>query len=229
MLNAPTTAAPGPPTAANPAGGAATASAASTRAANRRLGLIAFSLALLTIGALVIWWYAGLRNRFFPDNFGVVEPGRIFRSAQIHPRILRQTLAENHIAVILDLAHETTPEAQAEQTIAADMGIEQHHWTLSGNGTGNPAIYTEALEQIIRCTREGKPVLVHCQSGSQRTSGVIAAYRILVEHWSKDDAFAEAKRFHHRPSSNPLLFPYVEEHLSQWKSELERDHFLPPP
>jgi tyrosine-protein phosphatase SIW14 len=39
-----------------------------------------------------------------------------------------------------------------------------------------------------------KPVLVHCQQGADRTGVVIAAYRVIVQGWSKDEAVAELKK-----------------------------------
>ena len=39
-----------------------------------------------------------------------------------------------------------------------------------------------------------KPVLVHCQRGADRTGVVIAAYRVVVQGWSKDEAIAELKK-----------------------------------
>ncbi len=39
-----------------------------------------------------------------------------------------------------------------------------------------------------------KPVLVHCLQGSDRTGVVIAAYRILVDGWSRKQAIAEMKQ-----------------------------------
>lgn len=189
---------------------------------------LAIAVAIALAAALTIWWFAGLRNQFFPDNFGVVEPGRIYRSAQISRRILRKTLEENHIGVIIDLSRETTPDAIAEKQIAAEMNIPHlHNFRLGGDGTGDPQSYPDAIKAIIEANRQGKAVLVHCQSGAQRTGGVIAAYRILVQGRSKEEAFAEAKRFHHHPHGNPLLFPFVEEHLPQWKAELQAEHLLP--
>lgn len=187
-------------------------------------GIIVLALGL----GLTIWWYAGLRNRFYPDNFGVVEPGRIYRSAQISRYVLRKTLSQNHIGLIIDLAHESTPDALAERQIAQEMGIERiDTFHLGGDGLGDPNSYPLAIEAIVRANRKDKAVLVHCSSGAQRTGGVIATYRILVEGRSEADAFAEAQRFHHSPHSNPLLFPFVEKHLPQWKAQLIAEHVLP--
>jgi protein tyrosine/serine phosphatase len=35
------------------------------------------------------------------------------------------------------------------------------------------------------------PVLVHCHHGSDRTGGLCAAYRIIVQDWTKKDAIQE--------------------------------------
>lgn len=53
-------------------------------------------------------------------------------------------------------------------------------------------------DQIVRALRAiqagPKPVLVHCQQGADRTGVVIAAYRVVVQGWTKDEAIAELKK-----------------------------------
>ncbi len=39
-----------------------------------------------------------------------------------------------------------------------------------------------------------QPVLVHCQHGADRTGVMIAAYRVVVQDWSKEDAIREMQR-----------------------------------
>jgi len=39
------------------------------------------------------------------------------------------------------------------------------------------------------------PVFVHCRRGADRTGTAIACYRIMHDHWSKQQALAEAKTF----------------------------------
>jgi protein tyrosine phosphatase (PTP) superfamily phosphohydrolase (DUF442 family) len=38
-----------------------------------------------------------------------------------------------------------------------------------------------------------QPMLVHCKHGADRTGTMVAAYRIVVQGWSKEDALAEMK------------------------------------
>ncbi|WP_405604904.1 dual specificity protein phosphatase family protein [Polaribacter sp. Asnod1-A03] len=52
----------------------------------------------------------------------------------------------------------------------------------------------KTIIQSLKIIKEAKqPVLVHCWHGSDRTGTVIAAYRIVIENWSKEDAIAEFK------------------------------------
>jgi tyrosine-protein phosphatase SIW14 len=42
---------------------------------------------------------------------------------------------------------------------------------------------------------ENQPVFVHCQQGSDRTGYAVAAYRMVEQGWSADDAIAEMHHF----------------------------------
>jgi len=51
-------------------------------------------------------------------------------------------------------------------------------------------------EDIVRFLRvvtdpANAPVFVHCQHGSDRTGVAVAAYRIVVQGWTKEEAIAE--------------------------------------
>lgn len=192
----------------------------------KRSGRFGFSLILIIALAcgVIGWWYAGLRNWFEPVNFGIVEPGRIYRSGQISSHVIRNALEQNHVGLILSLSGEESPDADAEKSAAAELGVNRIYLAgLAGDGIGDPNVYPKALEKILRANQDGKAVLVHCQSGAQRTGGVIAAYRILVEGEPPDQAFAEMRKYGHDPKHNPKLIPFILEHLPEWKQQLARD------
>ena len=48
-----------------------------------------------------------------------------------------------------------------------------------------------ALKALI--DPENQPVLLHCRHGADRTGTVIAAYRMIVEDWSAEDAIEEMR------------------------------------
>ncbi len=63
---------------------------------------------------------------------------------------------------------------------------------------------------------EMTPALVHCLHGSDRTGAMCAAYRIVVEGWSKEEAIREMKSGgygHHK----------IWIHLESWIDELDVD------
>ncbi|WP_047245256.1 dual specificity protein phosphatase family protein [Maribacter thermophilus] len=57
-----------------------------------------------------------------------------------------------------------------------------------------------------------KPVLVHCWHGSDRTGAIVAAYRIVFDNWSKEQAIAEftEDRFGYHQGRFPNLITLLE-------------------
>lgn len=67
-------------------------------------------------------------------------------------------------------------------------------------------VFAPSYDSVVRALRvmndpSRQPVFVHCQHGSDRTGVVLAAYRMAVEGWSKDEAVREmvdgGYGFHH--------------------------------
>lgn len=60
----------------------------------------------------------------------------------------------------------------------------------------NAGDFTE--DHVLRALRaiqdSPKPVLVHCEQGADRAGVVSAAYRIVFQDWTKDEAIAELKK-----------------------------------
>jgi protein tyrosine/serine phosphatase len=173
-------------------------------------------VALVVGGAGV--WFGKARLDVYPDNLGVVEPGVLYRSADLTPAATKRVRDEYHIRTIVDLGAfdaGSADERVAAETAAA-LGIERHVFRLEGDGTGNPNAYVQALRVI---TDPGKqPVLVHCAAGAQRTSGCVILYRNLVQGVRFDAAYDEAKGYRHSPAKNPRLRPY----LTQWTDQINR-------
>ena len=63
-------------------------------------------------------------------------------------------------------------------------------------------------------------VLVHCAAGTQRTGGVVASYRMLVQGISPDQAALEMKKYGWRHKKNPTLVPFINQHLSELEISL---------
>jgi protein tyrosine/serine phosphatase len=78
-------------------------------------------------------------------------------------------------------------EFHSDDDDIADKRLVLHRVKMrTGNITEQQII--ESL-RIIK-NRRG-PILIHCWHGSDRTGVIIAAYRVIFNHWSKSDALDE--------------------------------------
>lgn len=69
-----------------------------------------------------------------------------------------------------------------------------------------------------------KPVLIHCWHGSDRTGIVTAAYRIIFENWTKEDAIAEFRQpaFGYHEKWYPHLLDILKNlNIARLKAELD--------
>lgn len=78
----------------------------------------------------------------------------------------------------------------------------------------------EALELLMKSE---KPVYIHCKHGSDRTGTIVAAYRIVFENWSKEDAIAEMlqAKYGFHPCFQNLLYLLKHLDIDRVKRELK--------
>jgi predicted protein tyrosine phosphatase len=177
---------------------------------------------LLFVGILLFVWYAidnagAWKDRFVPRKFRVIEPGMLFASGQINRHLIRGILIDNKIQriIALDADDLSDPDVTAEIAAAKDLNIERVVDPLSGDGTGDIHSYAACVAEMVDSQKLGKPTLVHCSSGAQRSNGATFYFRVLVEHRPADDAAAEMVRNGHDPSRNPVLIPYLNQHMGE--------------
>lgn len=169
-------------------------------------------------------WVRDLRDQFLPKRWGVVEPGRIYRSGQISAHLIKQTLAEHRIGRVVDLTFDNPKDRyhEAELAAIAELGIERELFPLISDGTGDVAIYAGAVAAVAEAERAGTPVLVHCAAGTQRTGGVVALYRLLVQKKAPAEVLAEMRTYKYDPHQSPRLMAYLNEHMRELAQELVR-------
>ena len=182
----------------------------------RRL-IICMLAALVVIAGALAGWDLVLKDRLATKRWGVVEQGLIYRSGRLPLDRARSALAGHQISVLIDLtANDTGNRFQSnERAAAADLGIEYHNFPLYGDGTGDIKSYARAIAVIHQARCEGKPVLVHCAAGAQRTGGVVAAYRVLVERKAPAEARAELQRYGWKPGKDQVLLNYLNRNMAE--------------
>ncbi len=189
---------------------------------HRWLRISVLIVAVACLAPLGIDGFKDLRDRLVPKNLGVVEAGKIFRSGQLHRALVRETLTKNHVQVVIDLTHDD-PEnmnQQAEQAAIRDLGLEGLRFPMNGNGTGEIDQVAGAVAALTTAEHEGKPVLVHCAAGAQRTGCVVATYRLLVKGDSPSDVLTEMEQYGWRPDHDHVMLNFLNDHLPDFADRL---------
>jgi hypothetical protein len=197
-------------------------SAPSARGVLRRRAPAVLLLLCIAVGA-TIWWRDGGSRLFFPRLWDVVVPGFLYRSGQIHARLIEDVLREHRIDLVIDLARDRfgDPHARAEREAIERLGIRRLAFEdLGGSGRGNPMSYVEALAAIAEAQRAGSRVLVHCSAGSERAGGAVMLYRTLFQGWSGTDAYAEYLRYRNRPPRSSNVAHFLDAHMPEIAGEL---------
>jgi protein tyrosine/serine phosphatase len=161
---------------------------------------------------LVIWFLKyELIEDCIPKRFGVVEPGSIYRSGQLDDALVKRILTKYKIGVIVSLSGDSLNDVdiKAERQIAEELGIKRLVFPLAGNGTGDIENYARAISAICQAKKESKPVLIHCSAGAQRTSGVIAAYRLLIQKKETSFVLSEMDHYGAKIGNNSTLLRYL--------------------
>lgn len=160
-------------------------------------------------------------------NFATVEPGRLYRSGQLSPAVVEQTLKECNIRVVVDLTHALPddPAQKAELAACSRLGVEHLRFPLHGDGTGDVEQYIAAIAAVQRAQSKGEAVLVHCVAGAQRTGGVVAAYRMLVEHQSPEAAMHEMEAAGWKPRDTALR-DYLNKNMGPIAEGLAKRHVI---
>lgn len=146
-------------------------------------------------GSLALW--KRYEDSFSPKRWGVVTASVVFRSGQLHREMLGRVVEEHGISTIVDMQMNDIqdPLLQDEMVFSREHGLAHYRFGLGGDGTGDVTQYADALAIIIDCKRRGKPVLVHCAAGAQRTGGIVACYRLFLENARPADIRSEMQTY----------------------------------
>jgi protein tyrosine/serine phosphatase len=110
-------------------------------------------------------------------NFHTVEARRVYRSAQPNGDELRKMVVTHGIKTVLNLRGENpgTPWYDDEMRTARAMSI-QH---LDVRMSAYQVLSVQQMDKIVGLIdRAPKPLLIHCESGADRTGLVSALYRL---------------------------------------------------
>lgn len=140
-----------------------------------------------------IWTYL----RTAGDNFGVVVPGRLYRSATPSPGNLAKWKGELGIKTWVDLRMPkdyigSHSYFSAQCATAKKLGIERISLPLDDFGVVSDEQIQVWLD--IACDETRLPILVGCRGARHRAGLLCAMYRMRVQGWSGEAALKEAVR-----------------------------------
>jgi protein tyrosine/serine phosphatase len=108
----------------------------------------------------------------------------LYRGAQPSMKGLRE-LKKLAIKTVLNLRHTSSDRLNCEDVGLAYEHIDIKAWHIDrGQITAFLRIATD---------KDRTPVFVHCLNGADRTGCLVAAYRVVVCGWTKDEAIREMK------------------------------------
>jgi len=122
------------------------------------------------------------------NNFNEVRPGELYRSAQPSAREIAAYVGRYKIKTIVNLrgANAGTSWYDSEVAASRSLGVTHIDFAMSAKRELTQA----RAEALVRILREApKPVLIHCQSGADRSGLASALYLAAIS--KTDEATAE--------------------------------------
>lgn len=185
-----------------------------------RRSIWGISLACLAIAATV--GYLVYTYHDMPRHFGVVKPGVLYRSSQPDYDGWEWLAEKYGIRTVVDLRRpeEDASWFQKQEKFCRHKGISIVNIPLAGDGS---APTPEQIRQFLQIVNDParQPVMVHCEVGVARTGVMVAAYRMIVDGWTYEQALDEA-RLHRFPLN------HTTEHYYEFLRQLQdqRQNYL---
>jgi protein tyrosine phosphatase (PTP) superfamily phosphohydrolase (DUF442 family) len=157
---------------------------------------------VLTVGALLICvglaggWAIGLQ---MVGNVHVVEEGVLYRSAQLNEGKLAEVIATYGIKSVINLRGDNRGSGwyDNELEVTAARGASHFDVRMTALRDTDDATVTQLIETMRTAPR---PMLIHCESGSDRTGLAAALYeRFLKEKPAEVAAGQISFRYGHFP------------------------------
>lgn len=120
-------------------------------------------------------------------NFHEIIPGEYYRSGQMDGAMLHDRITDHGIRSVINLrgSHPGTPWYDDELAVTGDLGVRHYDMALSAADHIDRA---EAAQLIALLQSAPKPVLVHCQGGSDRTGLASSLYLSAIADRDEEEA-----------------------------------------
>jgi protein tyrosine phosphatase (PTP) superfamily phosphohydrolase (DUF442 family) len=130
----------------------------------------------VAVGVILVATVYTFRRPWFGGNFGVVEPGRVYRSAQPGAG-LAGTIRAHQIKTVLNLRGGSTADAfyADEVNVTRQLGVDFYDLPMGATRRPTRRELLLLLDLFERCRY---PLLIHCKSGADRTGLACGLYQM---------------------------------------------------
>lgn len=159
--------------------------------------IVLFTIAVLLVPAIAAGgWALGLQ---LSGNVHVVDPGRLYRSAQLNGDDLSVVLAQYGIRSVINLRGRNPGEAWYDDELKVTVSHGALHFDVGMGATSEPD--AKVVSRLMTAlTTAPRPMLVHCASGADRTGLAAALYERFVKGQSAAVAAGQLSfRYGHFP------------------------------
>lgn len=164
-----------------------------------------------------------LRKPLFEKNFGVVDPGRAYRSAQPESD-LEARIGALKLGSIVNLRGGSEADAFYQHEVATTERLAIEFYDLPMSATQRPS-RRDLLRAIAVLDRCRYPLLIHCKWGSDRTGLMSALYLLTVRGQPPEAAIRAFTLAHgHVPLFGPQHLHEPIEEYALWLRDGGLDH-----
>lgn len=179
-----------------------------------RWGLLLFLLAAAAIG---------LRRPLFQGNFGTVDQGLAYRSAQPNSA-LESTIQRVGVRSIVDLRGGSAGDAFYSREIEFSGGLGADFYDIPMSATRRPT-RRELLRMVAVLDQARYPILFHCKWGADRTGLMAALYRLVKLGEPPEKALGEfSLSYGHVPLFGPQKLHEPINEYAVWLRDQDRSH-----
>jgi protein tyrosine/serine phosphatase len=146
------------------------------------------------------------RQLIFKDNFGVIVPDEIYRSAQLDEEDLKETIQAHHIRTVINLrgSNPDTDWYTKEKEVCEKSGINHVDIKWSAQKLPPP---NEMMALLEAFHTQPSPFLIHCKAGADRTGLAAAIYLIDKKGFTEQQASKTELTINH---GHLAIYPYFE-------------------
>lgn len=143
------------------------------------------------------------------QNFGVVEDGKLYRSAQLNETEMAEIVQKYQIKTVISLRGSPgrTMFYEPESETLAKLGVRYEFIGMSDDHFP----HQDEVKKLIEIFQNAPgPILIHCRVGADRTGMVAALYEKVIQNKTVDEALEQVSfKYWHVRAFHPAMSDFI--------------------